>query len=294
MAKPKQSGLGRGLDSLFVENTASENESGVHTLRLSEIQPRVGQPRRVFDGEALSQLADSISTHGLIQPIIVRKAPGELYEIIAGERRWRASKMAGLNEVPVVIIEADDQKTAELSLIENIQRENLNAIEESLAYKALLEEYNLTQETVASRVGKSRSTVTNSLRLLDLPEGVIKMVSDDLLSAGHARTLLGLKYRSDIEVAAATVVDKGYSVRATEELVRRMNLRAEKGNEQIKKTDSGVDYTAELEKKVRTLLGRKVKIVEGARVKKLELEYTDNDDLQRLLVQLCGDEITKD
>lgn len=293
MAKAK-SGLGRGFDSLFVENAAEEQESGVQTLRLSELQPRADQPRKNFDNEALAQLADSISTHGLIQPIIVRKSAVGLYEIIAGERRWRASKIAGLTEVPVVIIEADDQKTAELSLIENIQRENLNAIEESLAYKALLEEYNLTQETVASRVGKSRSTVTNSLRLLDLPDSVIKMVSEDQISAGHARTLLGLKYRSDIEVAAATVVDKGYSVRATEELVRRMNLRTEKGNEQLKKADTGIDYTAELEKKVRNLLGRKVKIVEGARVKKLELEYSDNDDLQKLLVQLCGEEITKD
>ena len=202
--------------------------------------------------------------------------------------------MAGLVEVPVVIIEADDQKTAELSLIENIQRENLNAIEESLAYKALLDEYDLTQETVASRVGKSRSTVTNSLRLLDLPDSVIKMVSDDQISAGHARALLGLKYHGDIEVAAATVVDKGYSVRATEELVRRLNLRAEKGSEKIQKNDSGVNYTAELEKKVRKLLGRKVKIVEGARTKKIELEYTDNDDLQSLLVRLCGEEITND
>ncbi len=202
--------------------------------------------------------------------------------------------MAGLTEVPVVVIEADDQKTDELALIENIQRENLNAVEECYAYKALLDEYNLTQETVASRVGKSRSTITNSLRLLDLPENVLRMVSEDTISAGHARALLGLKYRSDIEVAAATVVDKGYSVRAAEELVRRMNARAERAADTVAKTDAGVDYTAELEKKVRGILGRKVKIVEGARSKRIELEYSDNDDLQKLLVLLCGDAIMKD
>ncbi|MGM9646777.1 MAG: ParB/RepB/Spo0J family partition protein [Eubacteriales bacterium] len=290
----KQSALGRGLDSIFYDDADVENATDVHKLRISELQPRAGQPRKVFDSEALSQLADSIATHGLIQPIIVRRGMGELYEIVAGERRWRASKMAGLTEVPVVVIEADDQKTDELSLIENIQRENLNAVEESLAYKALLEEYDLTQETVAARVGKSRSTITNSLRLLDLPETVLKMVSDNLLSAGHARALLGLKYRSDIEVGAATVVDKGYSVRATEELVRRMNARAEKAADAVAKSEVTVNYTAELEKKVRGLLGRKVKIVEGARVKRLELEYSDNDDLQKLLYQLCGEEIMKD
>lgn len=290
----RQGGLGRGLDSIFIDDAEVEKESSVNTLRISELQPRVGQPRKNFDSEALSQLADSISTHGLIQPIIVRKGKGGLYEIVAGERRWRASKMAGLTEVPVVVIEADDQKTDELSLIENIQRENLNPVEESLAYRALLEEYDLTQETVAQRVGKSRSTVTNSLRLLDLPDSVLKMVSDDMLSAGHARALLGLKYRSDIEVGAATVVDKGYSVRATEELVRRMNVRAEKAAEIVEKNEKAVDYTAELEKKLRGILGRKVKIVEGARAKRLELEYSDNDDLQKLLYMLCGDEIMKD
>lgn len=292
MAKPK--GLGRGLDSIFIDDADVEKDSAVNTLRISELQPRAGQPRKTFDAEALSQLADSISTHGLIQPIIVRKGKGSLYEIVAGERRWRASKMAGLTEVPVVVIEADDQKTDELSLIENIQRENLNPVEESLAYRALLEEYDLTQETVAQRVGKSRSTVTNSLRLLDLPDSVLKMVSDNSISAGHARALLGLKYRSDIEVGAATVVDKGYSVRATEELVRRMNVRAEKAAEIVEKNEKAVDYTAELEKKLRGLLGRKVKIVEGARSKRLELEYSDNDDLQKLLYLLCGNDIMKD
>ena len=157
-----------------------------------------------------------------------------------------------------------------------------------------MDEYKLTQETVASRVGKSRSTITNSLRLLELPDSVLKLVSDDTISAGHARALLGLKYHSDIEVAAATVVDKGYSVRAAEDLVRRMNARAEKGAETIEKKKEGVDYAAELEKKVRGILGRKVKIVEGARVKRLELEYSDNDDLQKLLCLLCGDDIMKD
>lgn len=290
----KQSGLGRGLDSIFFDDADVETTTDVHTLRISELQPRAGQPRKNFDSEALSQLADSISTHGLIQPIIVRKGAADLYEIVAGERRWRASKMAGLTEVPVVVIEADDQKTDELALIENIQRENLNAVEECYAYKALLDEYNLTQETVATRVGKSRSTITNSLRLLDLPDSVLKMVSEDAISAGHARALLGLKYRSDIEVAAATVVDKGYSVRAVEDLVRRMNARAERAADAVAKTENGVDYTAELEKKVRGILGRKVKIVEGARAKRIELEYSDNDDLQKLLFLLCGEAIMKD
>ena len=223
MAKPKNTGLGRGIEAIFLDNSAEEN-GGVTMLRLSEIEPNPDQPRRDFDPEALSQLAESIATHGLIQPIIVRSASGgELYQIIAGERRWRASKMAGLSEVPVIIMELDDQKAAQIAIIENVQRENLNAIEEAMAYRSLIEDYGMTQEELSKQIGKSRSAVANILRLLDLPDEVMALVKEGSLSAGHARTLLGLKNPARINGAANTVVTKNLSVRETEALVKKLN-----------------------------------------------------------------------
>ena len=192
MSKPKTTGLGRGLDAIFGENSLPGKSDGVIMLRVSDIEPRPGQPRKDFDPEAMAQLADSIATHGLIQPVVVRREENGLYQIIAGERRWRASKMAGLTEIPAVIVDADDRKAAELAIIENIQREDLNPIEEAEAYKALAEEHNMTQEEISRQVSKSRSAVANAMRLLELPDDVIDMVRNNELSAGHARALLGL------------------------------------------------------------------------------------------------------
>ncbi len=293
MAKPK--GLGRGLDSIFFDNTETESTNTPNIIRLADIRPRADQPRKSFDQEALEQLARSIAEHGLIQPIVVRKSLGGFYEIIAGERRWRASKLAGLEEVPTIILDSDDLKTAEISLIENIQRENLNAIEEALAYRMLIETYSLTQESVAQRVGKSRTAVTNSLRLLDLPDSVSTLVAEGKLSAGHARALLGLDDKDIIGEVALEVSEKELSVRETEELVRRLNKPQVVKNPVVAETnDSEPDYVAILEKKVRQTIGRRVKIVSGKRSKKLEIEFSDDRDLENLLTTLCGKSIFDD
>ena len=293
MAKAK--GLGRGLDSIFFDNTESETKSATNSVRLADIRPRADQPRKTFDQDALEQLARSIAEHGLIQPIVVRKTLGGFYEIIAGERRWRASKLAGLEEVPVIVMDSDDLKTAEISLIENIQRENLNAIEEALAYRMLIETYDLTQESVAQRVGKSRTAVTNSLRLLDLPESVSTLVANGELSAGHARALLGLDDKSLIPQIADEASARELSVRETEELVRRINKpRVVKSPIITEENDSEPDYVAILEKKVRQSIGRRVKIVSGKRSKKLEIEFSDDRDLEALLTKLCGKSIFDD
>ncbi len=291
----KQKGLGRGLESLYYENTESESKESASLVRLADVRPRADQPRKTFDADALEQLARSIAEHGLIQPIVVRKTIGGFYEIIAGERRWRASKLAGLEEVPVIVMDSDDLKTAEISLIENIQRENLNAIEEALAYRTLIETYSLTQESVAQRVGKSRTAITNSLRLLDLPESVSTLVAEGKLSAGHARALLGLDNKDLIPQVSSDVTERGLSVRDTEELVRRLNKpKIVKKPEIIEKNDSEPDYVAILEKKVRQSIGRRVKIVSGKRSKKLEIEFSDDRDLEALLTTLCGKSIFND
>jgi len=287
MAKAKSTGLGKGLDAIFVDNT-EESSGGVTILRTADIEPRADQPRKHFDTEALSALAASISEHGMIQPIVVRTAQGGFYEIIAGERRWRAAKMAGLSEVPVIISDFDDKKTAEIALIENIQRENLSAVEEAMGYRALMEEYGLTQEQVAQRIGKSRSAIANTLRLLDLPDTVLKMVSEGSLSAGHARALLGLNDPAKIPECADTVVKKELSVRDTEALVRAFNrVKAEAAP----KAKPEVDYVGRLEKRAQMILGRKVKIAYGSRVKKVELTYEDDEDLEALLTALCGKDV---
>ena len=292
----KKAGLGRGLDFIFDDNSIeSENAGGVKTLRLSDVEPKSDQPRKNFEGEALSQLADSIAANGVLQPILVRETESGFYQIIAGERRWRASKLAGLEEVPTIILDSDDLKTAEISLIENIQRENLNAIEEALAYRMLIETYSLTQESVAQRVGKSRTAVTNSLRLLDLPDSVSTLVAEGKLSAGHARALLGLDDKDVIDQVALEVSEKELSVRETEELVRRLNKpRVVKNPVVVEENDSEPDYVAILEKKVRQTIGRRVKIVSGKRSKKLEIEFSDDRDLENLLTTLCGKSIFDD
>lgn len=295
MAKNKNSGLGRGLDAIFLDNTSEEPGTGVTMLRISEIEPRADQPRKLFDADALSALADSIAANGVLQPLLVRSAEGGFYEIIAGERRWRASKMAGLTEVPVIITEADDRKAFELALIENIQRENLNAIEEAAAIRDLMEEYGLTQEEVSGRISRSRSAVSNAVRLLDLPDAVQRAVADGRLSSGHGRALLGLRARSDIERAASIVMARELNVRATEELVRTMNreyeasLRGDADGAAADPVLPVVNYMAYLEARIGESLGRGVKIISSRGRKRIEIEYKDNDDFETVIKRLCGE-----
>ncbi len=286
----KKKGLGRGMDAIFLDNSLDSPEK-TSTLRLSEIEPRRGQPRKVFEAEALAQLADSIAVNGLIQPIVVREREGsDFYQIIAGERRWRAAKMAGLSEVPVVILEADDRKVAEYALIENIQREDLSPIEEAQGYKSLIEEYNLTQEQVAKQVGKSRAAVTNSMRLLDLPEDVLALVADKSLSAGHARTLLGLIDKSRISEVADTVVIRELSVRATEELVHKLNSQPIEEDETEENNAVEREYYASLEEKMTETLGCRVKISHFSRKKSISISYKDTDELTGIIKKLVGEE----
>lgn len=289
MAK-KNSGLGRGLDAIFLDNSpvneAEKNANTVSHLKISLIDPRSGQPRKYFDRESLEELASSIREHGLFQPILVREYASGRYQIIAGERRFRASKLAGLTEIPALVLDKSDQTTAEIALIENIQREDLNPVEEAMAYRQLATEYNLTQEELSQKVGKSRSAVANAVRLLDLPEGVLSMVASGELSAGHARTLLGLKNREDMLPMAERVKELDLSVRRLEEEVRLANRpkKAEKEEEPL----PIVDYFREMELRVQSTLGRKVHIEGKGRKKSITLFYEDNEDLDELLKMLCG------
>ena len=286
----KSSGLGKGLSAIFEDNFSESSNKGSTMLRISDIEPRSNQPRKVFDESALSELADSISTHGLIQPVVVREDSRGFYSIVAGERRWRASKLAGLTEIPVVILDIDDAKAAELALVENLQREDLNPIEEAMAYEALATEYNLTQEEISQRIGRSRSAITNSLRLLGLPEDVKDLVADDEISAGHARTLLGLKDKDKYNEAIHLIITKELSVRDTEKLVKKMN-NAKPSEEVIVSDKVEVDYRKELERRMTQRLGRKISIKDKGKAKKLEISYEDNKDLEDLIVKLCGHNI---
>lgn len=294
-------GLGKGLESIFADNyvepSASSQESGVQTLRISEIEPKSDQPRKYFDTESLTQLSESIAQNGLIQPIVVRESGGGFYQIIAGERRWRAAKMAGLTEIPAIIMQADALKAAELAIIENVQREDLNPYEEADAYATLMEKFDLTQEEVASRVGKSRSAVANTMRLLDLPEEVIEMLKTGDISAGHARALLGLKNKDDIVDAANKILIRSLSVRDTEDLVKKLNKIYEqglKGEEPSEEDELKVDYVKELEKKAMSLTGKRIKIVSKGKYRSVSVEYVDNEDLEELLIKICGKKILEE
>ena len=292
MAK-KPAGLGKGFDNIFYDNSVEE-KGGITKLRISQIEPKADQPRRVFEGEALAELADSISVHGVLQPILVREIADGHFQIIAGERRYRASKMAGLTEVPVIILDKDDLEVAQISLIENIQREDLNPIEEAKGYRALIENYNLTQEEVSLKVGKGRSTITNSLRLLDLSDDVVAMLSAGELSAGHARALLALKDKNKEVSLAAKLVAGGLSVRVAEDLVRKENKltqKAEIEGEEVPEIGIEIDYYGELAKKAMELIGRRVKINHKGIAKSISVSFEDNEDLEILLKKLCGDEI---
>ena len=290
MAK-KNSGLGRGLDAIFLDNTLAEetvhSEEKITKLKISLVDPKRDQPRKHFDKEALEQLAASISENGLLQPILVREYGDGRYQIIAGERRFRASKLAGLTEIPAIILERDDKKAAQIALIENIQRENLNPIEEALAYKALAEEYDMTQEELSQKVGKSRSAIANAVRLLDLPEEVLTMVASGELSAGHARTLLGVKDKDAMILLAQKTVEEDLSVRMLESLVKLANKPAKPVLDEDD-TPPLVDYFRELEIRVQSHLGRKVKIDGKGRKKTITLSYEDNEDLDEILKLLCG------
>ena len=290
MAK-KNAGLGRGLDAIFLENTLAENEvekeSRISKLKISLVDPKSDQPRKYFDKEALEELASSITENGLLQPILVREYGEGRYQIIAGERRFRASKLAGLTEIPAIVLEKDDRKAAETALIENIQREDLNPIEEALGYKALADEYGLTQEELSSKVGKSRSAVANILRLLDLPDNVLALVASKKLSAGHARTLLGLKSRDNMILLAKRTIEADLSVRQLEEEVKRLN-KIKPVIEDEEEALPVVDYYRELEIRMQSHLGRKVKIEGKGRKKTLTLYYEDNEDLDEILELLCG------
>ena len=285
----KKTGLGRGLDFIFDDNSIESDGSGVTSLRISDVEPKSDQPRKNFDNEALSQLADSIAANGVLQPILVRESGSGYYQIIAGERRWRASKLAGLTEIPAIVMEADDLKTAQIALIENIQREDLNAYEEAKAYRALIDQFELTQEDVAGRLGKSRSSIANSLRLLDLPEEISDLLQGDKLSAGHCKALLGLRDRSKIRALAEKIINNNLSVREAEALVRKAN-KPEKEEEEI--APLKVDYVAELEKKVTGLTGRYCKIQTKGQRKTVSIEYGGDGDLEKLLSILCGKDIT--
>lgn len=283
MAPKKPSGLGRGLGALLGDDVMKTESSGSLSLPISQVETCSSQPRKRFDDESLQELADSISQHGIIQPLTVRKLSSGYYQIIAGERRWRAARLAGLQEVPVIVIEADDRKAAELAMIENLQREDLNPMEEAAGFQSLIESYHMTQEEAAQRVGKSRSAVTNALRLLGLTPSVRKLVEEGKLSAGHARALVPLS-PSLQESAANAIVSGGLSVRQTEALVKR--LSAEKKEAQAKDPDE-VDYLAETQNELKARLCRGVKIVPGRKKGRIELEYYGVDDLNDLLDALA-------
>ena len=277
----KSTGLGKGLGALLGDNF-SRDEAVTSSLPLSQIEPFSGQPRKRFDPEALAELAESIRQHGVIQPLTVRKLSSGYYQIIAGERRWRAAKQAGLREVPVVIIEADDRKAMELAMIENLQREDLNPMEAAQGFQALMDQYNLTQEQVAQRVGKSRSAVANTLRLLGLSPTVRKLLEEDQISAGHARALLPLAGKAQAQ-AAQTVVDRDLSVRQTEQLVKRLQAQP---REKAPQAAPAVDYVAEAERDLSNKLGRACRIVHGKKKGRLEIAYYGVDDLNALLEAL--------
>ena len=281
-----QKGLGKGLGALmgdFMEETVN-TKSPYQLLPIYKVEPNPGQPRQDFDDEELQSLADSIAIHGVVQPLTVRKLESGYYQIIAGERRWRAARLAGLKEIPAVIIEADDKKTMELALIENLQRQDLNPIEEALGYQALMQEYGMTQDETAKQVGKSRPAVANALRLLALCPQVMELVRSGKLSAGHARAVLSLKTEKQQKDAAQKIAALGLSVRQAELLCKNLS------KEPVPKKEAtlAVDYLAECEKSLSKHLGRGVKITNGKRKGKFELEFYGQEDLQVLLDALMA------
>ena len=283
MAAKEKKGLGTGLGVLFGEDTyTAENE--LKQLPVSRLEPRREQPRTVFDDAALQELAESLRRYGVIQPVTARKLDNGFYQIIAGERRWRAARLAGLEEIPVRVIEADDRRTAELALVENLQREDLNPIEEARGYQALIDEYGMTQEEAAQSVGRSRPAITNALRLLSLSPAVLSLVEEGKLSAGHARALLPITEEKAQKAAADEVLKKSLSVRRTEQLAARQ-LKEKKTPETAKGPD-GVDYAADVSETLSALLGRRVRLVEGRSAGRIELSFYGADDREALIAEL--------
>ena len=281
----KFSGLGKGLDVLFAQNTIEDGNATV-TLPLDEIIPNRDQPRKQFDDEALADLSASIAQHGVLQPLLVRPMPDGSYQLVAGERRWRASRMAGLTEVPVVIRDMDEQQAAEVALIENLQREDLNPMEEALGYRTLMDSYGMTQEQTAQAVNKSRPAVANALRLLMLPAAVTDLVAAGKLSAGHARTVLAFEGEDARIAAAKQAVDKGLSVRELERMAKAAKAKPRTPKEP-KKQDSFYDEVA---LSLKEALGRQVKVTVGAKGGTLQVEFFDAEDLRYLAKKLAGNE----
>ena len=290
-------GLGRDFFSILDDNVYESKKDSVTSISLNEIEPRKDQPRKTFDEENIQSLADSIAVHGVLQPIIVRENadyPGT-YEIIAGERRWRAAKRAGLSEIPAITVDGDDLKVAQISLVENVQREDLNPVEEAFAYQALIERFGLTQDQLSKEVGKSRSAIANMLRLVDLPDEVLDMLKDGEITTGHARAILGLDDDEQMVLLAQKTVERGLSVREVERLVRK--ILAEQDVEILATKDDSVVqrrvYMRELERKAMDTLGRRVKINQTSKKKTVELTFDSDSDLEELLVLLCGQDFFK-
>lgn len=286
----KKGGLGKGLDALFLDNEA-EVSSTLATLRLTDIEPNREQPRHTFEPEALNELAGSIAEHGVLQPIVVRALPGGAYQIIAGERRWRASRQAGLTEIPAIVIEADDDKVRELALIENLQRQDLTPLEEALGYRSLMDASGMTQEQVAQRLGKSRPVIANALRLLTLPEDVKERLSSGKLSAGHARMLAGIEDAAEASALAAEVEKQGLSVRGLEELLRKNRGAATGRSPEAKKEKPntapfGDKLAKELQLSLQETTGRRVKIERAGEGGTLQIEFFSEGDLRELAERL--------
>ena len=279
--------LGRGLDALLGDTSLQAQTGGSVSLPIAQVEPGLNQPRKHFDEESLADLAQSIGQHGILQPLTVRRLASGYYQIIAGERRWRAARMAGLEEVPAIIIEADDRKVMELGLIENLQREDLNPMEEAAGYRTLVQEYGLTQEEAAKRVSKSRPAVANAMRLLALPQEVQWLIEQGSLSAGHGRALLALPTAEEQIAAAEEIRTKGWSVRETEERVRQ-RLQEREASAPEKPSSPLKLYFKEAERQLTAGLGRRVTITQGKKKGKIALEYYDQEDLEALMAALAS------
>ena len=290
-------GLGRNYFSILEDNMFEAKKDSVTTIKVGDIEPRRDQPRKQFDDESLQMLADSIAIHGVLQPIIVRENKNfpDTYEIIAGERRWRAAKMAGVSDMPVVIVDGDDLKIAQIALVENVQREDLNPVEEAFAYQDLIEKFNLTQEQLSKEVGKSRSAIANMLRLTALPEEVLELLRDEKITSGHARALLALESDEHMILIANRIVNEDLSVRRVEEIVRRILVQKDVQELEVNRTETLQRrvYIRDLERRAMDRLGRRVKINQTAKKKTVELTFDNDSDLEEVLCLLCGDNFFK-
>ena len=290
-------GLGRNYFSILEDNMFEAKKDSVTTIKVGDIEPRRDQPRKQFDDESLQMLADSIAIHGVLQPIIVRENKNfpDTYEIIAGERRWRAAKMAGVSDMPVVIVDGDDLKIAQIALVENVQREDLNPVEEAFAYQDLIEKFNLTQEQLSKEVGKSRSAIANMLRLTSLPEEVLELLRDEKITSGHARALLALESDEHMILIANRIVNEDLSVRRVEEIVRRILVQKDAQELEVNRTETLQRrvYIRDLERRAMDRLGRRVKINQTAKKKTVELTFDNDSDLEEVLCLLCGDNFFK-